>query len=63
MATVQPSDPDGRPARAPGDEAPAGTPGTGEVPCPDCAGKGTLAGRPCPRCAGTGSIVRGVGGA
>ena len=48
----------------PGDEAPAGTPGTGEDLCPRCNGRGKDArGEPCPECGGTGRIVRGIGGA
>jgi hypothetical protein len=46
----------------PGDEAPAGTPGTGEKTCPDCGGSGQRAGRACPTCGGTGKINAGVGG-
>ena len=47
---------------APGDDAPPGTPGTGEDICPDCSGTGRLNDQPCPNCAGTGRIVEGVGG-
>ena len=48
----------------PGDEAPAGTPGTGEDLCPQCNGRGKDArGEACPECSGTGRIVRGIGGA
>lgn len=47
---------------SPGDEAPAGTPGTGEKECPDCGGSGKLAGRACPTCGGTGKINAAVGG-
>jgi hypothetical protein len=48
----------------PGDEAPAGTPGTGEDVCPVCSGKGRLAsGRPCENCGGTGKVIEGIGGA
>lgn len=46
----------------PGDEAPAGTPGTGEALCPDCAGTGRRDGATCETCAGTGRIVEGIGG-
>jgi DnaJ-class molecular chaperone len=47
----------------PGDEAPAGTPGTGEDLCPECSGKGQLGdGKECPNCGGTGKIIEGVGG-
>lgn len=46
----------------PGDEAPDGTPGTGDDLCPECHGKGTLDGKPCVTCAGTGTITRAIGG-
>lgn len=48
---------------SPGDEAPAGTPGTGEDVCPQCGGSGQLAGRECPTCRGTGKVTVGIGGA
>jgi DnaJ-class molecular chaperone len=48
---------------APGDEAPPGTPGTGEDICPQCDSSGTVDGETCPNCDGTGRIVTGVGGA
>jgi hypothetical protein len=48
---------------SPGDEAPAGTPGTGENVCPVCGGRGILDGRPCANCGGTGKVIVGVGGA
>jgi hypothetical protein len=48
---------------SPGDEAPAGTPGTGEKVCPDCGGSGKKAGGVCPTCQGTGKITAGIGGA
>ncbi|MGE5514546.1 MAG: hypothetical protein ACM31D_01870 [Bacteroidota bacterium] len=47
----------------PGDQAPPGTPGTGEALCPTCGGRGTLDGRPCVDCAGTGIVTQGIGGA
>ena len=48
----------------PGDEAPPGTPSTGEDICPECGGEGKLAGgQPCTNCGGTGRVVRGIGGA
>ncbi|MHB2166941.1 hypothetical protein [Alsobacter sp. R-9] len=49
----------------PGDEAPPGTPGTGEVLCPRCGGTGRLQGGPalCPDCDGTGMVTGAVGGA
>ena len=47
----------------PGDEAPAGTPGTGESICRECGGSGRLDNAPCPSCGGTGKVIVGVGGA
>lgn len=47
----------------PGDEAPAGTQGTGENLCPRCGGSGRVEGKPCPTCEGTGRITSGIGGA
>lgn len=47
----------------PGDEAPPGTPGTGEDICPVCGGSGSTAGRECPHCLGTGKVNVGIGGA
>ncbi len=52
---------------APGSDAPAGTPGTGEDICPVCKGSGrttsgsTTSGR-CPTCDGSGRIIEGIGG-
>jgi len=55
------------PAMAPGDEAPAGTPGTGEDICPYCGGSGRVNGASgvvaCPECTGSGRVIRAVGGA
>jgi hypothetical protein len=52
------------PRPSPGDEAPPGTPGTGEDVCPECNGSGKAArGGTCPSCQGSGRIVRGIGGA
>ena len=51
------------PPMAPGDEAPAGTPGTGEDLCRACGGTGMLNGAACPECEGTGKINVGIGGA
>ena len=49
---------------SPGDEAPEGTPGTGENLCPHCSGSGhDRAGEPCPVCEGTGKVITGIGGA
>jgi DnaJ-class molecular chaperone len=47
----------------PGDEAPPGTPGTGENLCPDCKGNGRIGDQKCETCNGTGRITEGVGGA
>ena len=49
---------------SPGDEAPAGTPGTGENVCPKCGGSGKAQdGKACPTCSGTGKVTVGIGGA
>jgi hypothetical protein len=48
---------------APGDEAPAGTPSTGESVCPECGGTGRLGASRCPNCEGTGVVIVGIGGA
>ena len=48
---------------APGDEAPAGTPSTGENVCPQCGGSGKLGASSCPNCQGTGKVIVGIGGA
>ena len=47
---------------SPGDDAPAGTPGTGENLCPRCNGSGRLDAGLCPECEGTGKVVEGIGG-
>lgn len=50
----------------PGDEAPRGTPGTGEDVCPVCHGSGKLqvegGTEACANCGGTGVITEGIGG-
>jgi hypothetical protein len=51
------------PPMSPGDEAPVGTPGTGEDLCRTCGGSGLLNGSTCPDCEGTGKINVGIGGA
>jgi hypothetical protein len=61
QAPAQPSG--GQPPMSPGDEAPVGTPGTGENVCPQCGGSGRLGASACPTCQGTGKINVGVGGA
>src|SRR4051812_44647826 len=48
----RPADP--MPAMNPGDQAPPGTPGTGENVCRVCGGSGRLDDDPCPSCGGTG---------
>jgi hypothetical protein len=50
------------PDTKPGDDAPPGTPGTGDAPCPRCQGKGQFEGKPCPVCDGTGIVNAGVAG-
>jgi hypothetical protein len=51
-------------ASNPGDEAPAGTPGTGENLCRECGGSGvTDAGQSCEACGGSGRVTVGIGGA
>jgi hypothetical protein len=63
MSTTPPSDPTD-PDLRPGDEAPPGTPGTGENLCPECSSSGRApGGGDCPVCAGTGRVTEGVGGA
>ena len=53
-------------ATNPGDEAPAGTPGTGEDVCPICHGTGRILDQDdtveCGNCGGTGVITEGIGG-
>jgi hypothetical protein len=48
---------------APGDQAPVGTPSTGENVCPACGGSGRLGASRCPDCEGTGVVIVGIGGA
>lgn len=47
----------------PGDQAPPGTPGTGEDVCPRCGGSGKLGASACPDCGGSGKVNVGIGGA
>lgn len=47
----------------PGDDAPPGTPGTGEAICPVCSGRGRIADKRCENCGGTGKVIQGIGGA
>lgn len=47
----------------PGDEAPAGSPQTGENTCPKCQGTGLVQGKACPDCAGTGLVTEIIGDA
>jgi DnaJ-class molecular chaperone len=53
---------EGAAAVATGDEAPSGTPGTGEDICRDCHGTGRIDGKPCPVCGGSGKVIEGIGG-
>lgn len=53
----------GAPGMSPGDEAPAGTPGTGENVCRACGGTGQCDDRPCTECSGSGYVTTGIGGA
>lgn len=53
----------GRPDMAPGDQAPPGTPSTGEDVCPQCGGSGRLGANACPNCLGSGKVTVGIGGA
>jgi DnaJ-class molecular chaperone len=50
----------------PGDEAEAGTPGTGESVCPICHGTGRILDEDdtvaCANCGGSGVIIEGIGG-
>jgi hypothetical protein len=46
----------------PGDEAPAGTPGTGEGICRECGGSGCIGAAVCTSCNGSGKVIVGVGG-
>jgi DnaJ-class molecular chaperone len=46
----------------PGDEAPPGTPGTGENLCRHCNGTGAHDGVPCETCGGTGKVIEGLAG-
>jgi hypothetical protein len=48
---------------SPGDEAPPGTPGTGEDVCPRCGGSGRQGDGECPECQGSGRVTVGIGGA
>lgn len=47
----------------PGDQAPCGTPGTGENVCGQCEGRGKLDdGQECANCGGTGIVIEAIGG-
>jgi len=54
------------PSMNPGDDAPPGTPGTGEDVCPVCHGSGQMQEESekvtCANCGGTGVIIEGIGG-
>ncbi len=64
-ASDQPAGPQDGPVApmAPGDEAPEGTPRTGEAPCPECGGSGQRGGTVCRHCEGQGVVTVGIGGA
>jgi hypothetical protein len=47
----------------PGDEAPPGTPGSGDNVCPVCHGSGRLNQQRCSECGGSGVITSAIGGA
>lgn len=57
-----PTDDPRKDALKPGDDAPEGTPGTGEDICPVCGGSGEADGKDCPNCLGTGIVQEGIGG-
>lgn len=61
--TIIASSPKLPPEMAPGDEAPAGIPGTGENVCRMCGGRGRVDGHTCTDCEGSGKVIEGVGGA
>ena len=52
-----------RPVMNPGDQAPPGTPGTGENVCRTCKGSGRVGGTECPDCGGSGKVIEEIGGA
>ena len=47
----------------PGDDAPAGMPGTGEDVCRECSGTGRIQSEECSNCGGTGKVIKGISGA
>lgn len=47
----------------PGDDAPPGTPGTGEDVCPECNGSGRKGDGECENCGGSGKVTKGISGA
>lgn len=47
----------------PGDQAPPGSPQSGERPCPRCSGSGRQAGASCEFCGGTGMVIELIGDA
>jgi hypothetical protein len=71
FARSQPAEPQASPdggtnarsSMAPGDEAPAGTPGTGEAICRVCGGTGRIGERICAACDGVGKVNVAIGGA
>jgi len=64
MAKQKPKKTEGRDLRLnPGDDAPRGTPGTGEAICRDCDGTGRIGASTCPKCGGSGKVIKAIGGA
>jgi hypothetical protein len=64
MSATTPSAPVPRGDEWTGDEAPPGTPGTGENVCRRCGGSGRIeSGQTFPHCKGTGKVTTGIGGA
>ncbi|MFC3284100.1 hypothetical protein [Litchfieldella rifensis] len=54
--------PDDMRPEKPGDEAPPGTPGTGQNLCRKCKGNGRVEDKECPDCGGSGYVIAGIGG-
>jgi DnaJ-class molecular chaperone len=63
MANPRSPEQPARPQMNPGDQAPPGTPATGENVCPVCHGSGRLGDAKCENCGGTGKVIQGIGGA
>ncbi|HSV44758.1 MAG TPA: hypothetical protein VLJ58_03115 [Ramlibacter sp.] len=54
--------PSGATPMNPADQAPPGSPATGEAVCPRCGGSGRQGPATCPDCGGTGKVTQGIGG-